>query len=100
MTSCPIDTRIIRPIRFVAGKCQMLDQRLLPAEEIWLDYDSDEAVAEAIRTMVVRGAPAIGIAAAIGAWFAARDIDTESSRVFLPNFSSAARILLPVAQRQ
>jgi len=86
MASCPIDTSIIRPIRFIAGKCQMLDQRLLPGEEVWLDYDSYEDVAEAIRSMVVRGAPAIGIAAAIGAWFAARDIDTESSRDFFTEF--------------
>lgn len=86
MTSCPIDTSVIRPIRFVAGKCQMLDQRLLPGEEVWLDYDSYEDVAEAIRSMVVRGAPAIGIAAAIGAWFAARDIDKESSREFFGEF--------------
>jgi methylthioribose-1-phosphate isomerase len=86
MASCPIDPNVIRPIRFVAGKCQMLDQRLLPGEEVWLDYDSYEDVAEAIRSMVVRGAPAIGIAAAIGAWFAARDIDLESSQEFFAEF--------------
>jgi methylthioribose-1-phosphate isomerase len=86
MSSCPIDPSVIRPIRFVAGKCQMLDQRLLPEQEVWLDYDSYQDVAEAIRSMVVRGAPAIGIAAAIGAWFAARDIDSESSREFFAEF--------------
>ncbi|MBD1401116.1 S-methyl-5-thioribose-1-phosphate isomerase [Pelovirga terrestris] len=93
MASCPIDPSIIRPIRFVAGKCQMLDQRLLPEQEIWLDYDSYEDVAEAIRTMVVRGAPAIGIAAAIGAWFAARDIDNESSREFFAEFQQRCAVL-------
>ena len=93
MTSCPIDTSIIRPIRFVAGKCQMLDQRLLPGEEVWLDYDSYEGVAEAIRTMVVRGAPAIGIAAAIGAWFGARDIDSESSQEFFTEFQQICAYL-------
>ncbi len=86
MTSCHIDPSIIRPIRFVAGKCQMLDQRLLPGQEVWLDYDSYEDVAVAIRSMVVRGAPAIGIAAAIGAWFAARDIDSEASQEFFAEF--------------
>ena len=86
MPSCHIDTSIIRPLRFVAGKCQMLDQRLLPGEELWRDYDSYEDVAAAIRSMVVRGAPAIGIAAAIGAWFAARDIDTASSQEFFTEF--------------
>jgi methylthioribose-1-phosphate isomerase len=42
----------------------MLDQRLLPAQEIYYRYTKPDEVADAIRTMVVRGAPAIGIAAA------------------------------------
>lgn len=44
----------------------LLDQRLLPGEEAWLDCVSAAQVADAIRDMVVRGAPAIGIAAAYG----------------------------------
>jgi methylthioribose-1-phosphate isomerase len=44
----------------------LLDQLRLPAEEIYREYDSVEGVAEAIRTMVVRGAPAIGVTAALG----------------------------------
>jgi len=44
----------------------MLDQRLLPAEEIYNTYTNHTGVAEAIRSMVIRGAPAIGIAAAMG----------------------------------
>ncbi|MBF0212064.1 MAG: S-methyl-5-thioribose-1-phosphate isomerase [Magnetococcales bacterium] len=48
------------------GKVRMLDQRRLPGEEIYHDYDSAFEVAEAIREMVVRGAPAIGCAAAFG----------------------------------
>ncbi|MBW2732362.1 MAG: S-methyl-5-thioribose-1-phosphate isomerase [Deltaproteobacteria bacterium] len=46
------------------AKLQLLDQRCLPNEERWLSYRDDAAVAEAIKTMVVRGAPAIGCAAA------------------------------------
>lgn len=80
MSTCHIDPNIIRPIRFIAGKCQMLDQRLLPAEEVWMTYTIYEEIAEAIRSMVVRGAPAIGVAAAIGAWFGVRDLETESSQ--------------------
>ncbi|MBF0260394.1 MAG: S-methyl-5-thioribose-1-phosphate isomerase [Magnetococcales bacterium] len=48
------------------GKVRMLDQRLLPAEVIHLEFASAAEVAEAIRAMVVRGAPAIGCAAAFG----------------------------------
>lgn len=48
------------------GKVRMLDQRALPHEEIYLEFESAQEVADAIRTMVVRGAPAIGCAAAFG----------------------------------
>jgi len=93
MMSCPIDSKIIRPIRFIAGQCQMLDQRLLPAEEVWHTYKTYQEVAEAIRSMVVRGAPAIGVAAAIGAWFGARDIEAESSWDFFQQFKDICDVL-------
>jgi methylthioribose-1-phosphate isomerase len=48
------------------GALHLLDQRLLPSQEVWLSYADAAAVAGAIRAMVVRGAPAIGIAAAYG----------------------------------
>lgn len=44
----------------------MIDQRKLPLIETWVDFETPEAVADAIRQMVVRGAPAIGISAAFG----------------------------------
>ena len=44
----------------------LLDQRLLPREETWIECRTASEVADAIRTMVVRGAPAIGVAAAYG----------------------------------
>ena len=50
----------------------LLDQRSLPFEESWLAFTGVEGVAQAIRDMVVRGAPAIGIAAAYGVVLAAR----------------------------
>ncbi|MGP4844342.1 S-methyl-5-thioribose-1-phosphate isomerase [Marinobacter sp. 1Y8] len=50
----------------------LLDQRLLPEQEIWLTYSDPRVVADAIRDMVVRGAPAIGISAAYGVVLAAR----------------------------
>ncbi len=49
----------------------LLDQTRLPVEEIWLTYTDYRQVAMAIRTMVVRGAPAIGVAAAYGYCLAA-----------------------------
>jgi len=48
------------------GCVRMLDQRLVPREERYVDFATSEEVAEAIRNMTVRGAPAIGVAAAYG----------------------------------
>jgi methylthioribose-1-phosphate isomerase len=48
------------------GALRIIDQTRLPAEEIYLDLDTFEGVIEAIRTLRVRGAPAIGVAAAMG----------------------------------
>jgi methylthioribose-1-phosphate isomerase len=55
-----------RILRLEAGRVIFLDQRKLPAEEVEVACESAAEVAEAIRSMVVRGAPAIGIAAAYG----------------------------------
>src|SRR5437667_10322355 len=44
----------------------MIDQRKLPAEEVYVRCKSAAEVARAIKTMVIRGAPAIGVAAAMG----------------------------------
>ncbi len=48
------------------GKVRMMDQRRLPDEELYLEFTSAAEVADAIREMVVRGAPAIGCATAFG----------------------------------
>lgn len=56
----------IRAIRWESDELRLLDQRLLPTEEKYLVYHDAPAVAQAIRDMVVRGAPAIGITAAYG----------------------------------
>jgi methylthioribose-1-phosphate isomerase len=57
---------VVRPLRFESGALLVLDQRRLPAEEEWLRCERPEQVGEAIRTLAVRGAPAIGLAAAYG----------------------------------
>ena len=56
----------IIPVRWTDEGVEMLDQRLLPAEEKWLTLRDYNAVADGIRDMVVRGAPAIGVSAAYG----------------------------------
>ena len=57
---------MIKTIEWTEAGVVMLDQRLLPSREIYNTCSSCEEVADAIRDMVVRGAPAIGIAAAMG----------------------------------
>src|SRR6187431_3204213 len=57
---------MIKTIEWTDEGVRMLDQRLLPTEEKYLMLRSYEEVAEAIRKMVVRGAPAIGVSAAFG----------------------------------
>lgn len=59
------------PVRWGGARVDLLDQRLLPAAEEWLHLDTPAAVADAIRDLAVRGAPAIGIAAGFGVALAA-----------------------------
>ena len=54
----------VKSIEWHGDRLSLLDQRKLPTEEVWHSCDSAAAVADAIRDMVVRGAPAIGISAA------------------------------------
>jgi methylthioribose-1-phosphate isomerase len=57
---------VAQPIAWTEAGVVMLDQRRLPAEEISYTYTDYRDVAKAIREMVIRGAPAIGVAAAMG----------------------------------
>src|SRR6516225_5877697 len=57
---------VAQPIEWTESGVVMLDQRRLPAEEISHTYTDYREVAKAIREMVIRGAPAIGVAAAMG----------------------------------
>ena len=57
---------MIKTVEWTAEGVRMIDQRLLPNEEKYLTFRSCEEVAEAIKAMVIRGAPAIGISAAMG----------------------------------
>ena len=63
----------LSPITYVDGVVRLLDQRLLPMEEKWVECRSYKDVARAIKEMVVRGAPAIGIAAAYGVVLGVRE---------------------------
>lgn len=76
----PNPTDNIRAIRWEHDHLTLLDQRVLPLKESWLEYRDAASVAEAIRSMVVRGAPAIGITAAYGVVLAARQHFDQTSQ--------------------
>ena len=61
------------------GILELLDQRLLPTEETWIALHTADATADAIRDMVVRGAPAIGLTAAYGVVLAAQELGVNLS---------------------
>src|ERR1043165_5625855 len=77
----------VKTIEWKNDRVVMLDQRLLPHKEIYRIYRDYKDVAEAIRGMVIRGAPAIGVAAAMGGALGAlkapdRNFDRHMERVF------------------
>lgn len=68
----------VRPIRWLGDRLELLDQRKLPFNVEYLACADSDAVGAAIRDLVVRGAPAIGIAAAYGVVLAARGVVADS----------------------
>ncbi|MDH5823220.1 S-methyl-5-thioribose-1-phosphate isomerase [Luteimonas sp. RD2P54] len=82
----------IRPIRWTGQALELLDQRRLPFAEEYIACGDSDAVAAAIRELVVRGAPAIGIAAAWGVVLAARAVEAKDG-------AAAAPLLEPALQR-
>jgi methylthioribose-1-phosphate isomerase len=82
----------IRPIRWTGAALELLDQRQLPFATTYVTCASSDEVAEAIRSLAVRGAPAIGIAAAWGVVLAARDIEAGGA-------AGAALAIEPALQR-
>jgi methylthioribose-1-phosphate isomerase len=70
----------VRTIEWRNDSVRMIDQRLLPTQEVMRNYRDYRQVAEAIRTMVIRGAPAIGVAAAMGVALGIRGTSGERAR--------------------
>ncbi len=77
----------VKTIQWKNNHVVMLDQRLLPGKEVYRAYRDYTEVARAIRDMVIRGAPAIGVAAAMGValgvvWVKGKNFDREIERIF------------------
>jgi methylthioribose-1-phosphate isomerase len=76
-------------LRWIQDRLEMIDQRLLPARVEYRSYESAAGVAEGIRTMVVRGAPAIGCAAAYGVALAAQQLRDGAPAEFAAGMNDA-----------
>lgn len=84
---------MIKTLAWTDDGVEMVDQRLLPAEEVYPVFKTYEEVAWAIKEMVVRGAPAIGVAAAMGVALGARDIPSEDAAAFDADFQKICDVL-------
>jgi len=84
-------TGVIAPVRWTGERLIMLDQTLLPTRELEREYTRWEDVAEAIRALVVRGAPAIGVAAAFGVVLAARQSKAATGEALLADLETAIK---------
>ena len=83
-------TEVFRPLYREGRALRLLDQRLLPAREAWMTLEHPAEIAVAIRDLAVRGAPAIGVAAAYGAAFSMRSGATTPPE---ERFETARRLL-------
>src|SRR5262245_51477796 len=84
---------MIRTIEWTEKGVQMIDQRKLPAAEEYPIFKTYKEVAEAIRSMVIRGAPAIGVAAAMGIALGVRDTSAETPTELRQAFDEIAQTL-------
>jgi len=75
-------------LKFEHGKLSILDQTLLPCEEKYIELDNIQDVYDAIKTLKLRGAPAIGVGAAYGAVIAAMNAPRESKDAFFKYFTN------------
>jgi methylthioribose-1-phosphate isomerase len=78
---------VAQPIEWTERGVVMLDQRRLPGEEVSYTYTDYREVAKAIREMVIRGAPAIGVAAAMGAALGVLHCSAKSVEALRTEFS-------------
>jgi methylthioribose-1-phosphate isomerase len=90
----------LRTVLWEERRVKMIDQTLLPGRLLYRSYNTWEGVADAIRRLVVRGAPAIGVAAAMGIAVAATNSEATSMgplRLELDRAASGLRATRPTA---
>ncbi|MFQ5707017.1 MAG: S-methyl-5-thioribose-1-phosphate isomerase [bacterium] len=83
----------VTTIEWVNGKIRMIDQTRLPQELVYLDIEDVDVLAEAIRSLRVRGAPAIGIAGAFGVCLGVCNYSGEDKAAFFAKLKATAEYL-------
>ncbi len=86
-------TTPIYPVLWQKDKVLLIDQTSLPNEYALVEITRYEDMAKAIKTMIVRGAPAIGVAAAYGMYLGAREIKTDQKTEFFKKLATVAEEL-------
>jgi len=80
-----------RTIQWINGQVRLLDQTLLPTREEYIDIGSVDQMCDAIKRLAVRGAPAIGVAAAMGIALGVQDAPEEDIQALSQYFEEACR---------
>lgn len=93
MLNSPSLTPMIYPVVWQHNSVTLIDQTRLPNEYAVVEIHRSEDMARAIKTMIVRGAPAIGVAAAYGMYLGAREIETSDRQQFLAHLEQVAELL-------
>ncbi|MGB8686076.1 MAG: S-methyl-5-thioribose-1-phosphate isomerase [Microcoleus sp.] len=84
---------LVSPVTWLEDRVLLIDQNQLPQEYSVVEISRCDDMAEAIKTMIVRGAPAIGIAAAYGMYLGAREIETADRAEFLTKLEKVGDLL-------
>ena len=87
------ESNVVETLRWCDGHLEMIDQRILPARFEYLIFRSASEVAEGIRSMVVRGAPAIGCAAAYGVALESLALRSSSYQDFVAGMEKGFDVL-------
>ncbi|MDY6806667.1 MAG: S-methyl-5-thioribose-1-phosphate isomerase [Cyanobacteriota bacterium] len=86
-------TTKIYPVVWQSDRAILIDQTRLPNEYETVEISSASSMAKAIKTMIVRGAPAIGVAAGYGMYLGAREIQTSDRSIFLAELEKIGEML-------
>jgi methylthioribose-1-phosphate isomerase len=84
--------KMFKTVEWKNNAVVMIDQRVLPEREVYNTYRDYKGVAGAIKDMVVRGAPAIGVAAAMGVALGALNIKALDMTAFKKEFDKVAKL--------